>query len=170
MISSHVSAVKERPRADDSFKIKIPIWSTYWSVNVVLIVGRKTKEKLTSSHRWNVVCIYFYCVSRNVQSTSLFWGHLHRFWDSGYLCHFSTEMAEIWCPGTSFQDDWTYKFSALYLLYFQSYETFSWGKSGAKLWQELKELKFFTNKWRNLSVSEPSSVYALSVLNYGLWH
>ena len=52
-------------------------------------------------------------------------GHLHRFWDSGYLCHFSTEMAEIWCPGTSFQDDWTYKFSALYLLYFQSYETFS---------------------------------------------
>ena len=52
-------------------------------------------------------------------------GHLHRFWDSGYLCHFSTEMAEIWCPGTSFQDDWTHKISALYLLYFQSYETFS---------------------------------------------
>ena len=51
--------------------------------------------------------------------------HLHRFGDSGYLCHFSTKMAEILCPGTSFQDDWTYKFSALYLLYFQSYETLS---------------------------------------------
>ena len=47
------------------------------------------------------------------------------FWDSGYLCHFSTEMAEIWCAGTFFQDVWTYKISAFYLLYFQSYETFS---------------------------------------------
>ena len=36
------------------------------------------------------------------------------FWDSGYLCHSSTEMAEIWSPGTSFQDVWTYKISALY--------------------------------------------------------
>ena len=25
-------------------------------------------------------------------------------WDSRYLCHFSTEMAEIWSPGTFFQD------------------------------------------------------------------
>ena len=24
-------------------------------------------------------------------------------WDSPYLCHFSTEMAEIWSPGTSFK-------------------------------------------------------------------
>ena len=46
-------------------------------------------------------------------------------WDSRYLCHFSTEMAEIWSPGTSFQDVWTCKISALYLLYFHSYETFS---------------------------------------------
>ena len=23
-------------------------------------------------------------------------------WDSRYLCHFSTEMAETWSPGTSF--------------------------------------------------------------------
>ena len=47
-------------------------------------------------------------------------------WDSQYLCHFSTEMAEIWSSGTSFQDDWTCRISALlYLLYFQSYETFS---------------------------------------------
>ena len=45
-------------------------------------------------------------------------------WDSRYLCHFSTEMAEIWSPGTSFQDVWTCKISALYLLYFQSYESF----------------------------------------------
>ena len=30
------------------------------------------------------------------------------FWDSEYLCHFSTEMAEIWSPGTSFQDVWTH--------------------------------------------------------------
>ena len=40
-------------------------------------------------------------------------------WDSRYLCHFSTEMAEIWSPGTSFQDVWTCKISALYFLYFQ---------------------------------------------------
>ena len=40
------------------------------------------------------------------------------------LCHFSTEMAEIWSPGTFFADIWTYKISALYLLYFQSYLTF----------------------------------------------
>ena len=46
-------------------------------------------------------------------------------WDSRYICHFSTEMAEAWSPGTSFQDVWTYKISALYLLYFKSYETFS---------------------------------------------
>ena len=45
-------------------------------------------------------------------------------WDSRYLCHFSTKMAEIWSPGTSFQDVWTCKISALYLLYFQSYESF----------------------------------------------
>ena len=30
-------------------------------------------------------------------------------WDSRYLCHFSTEMAEIWSPGTYFQDVWTCK-------------------------------------------------------------
>ena len=45
-------------------------------------------------------------------------------WDSRYLCHFSTKMAEIWSPGKSFQDVLTYKISALYLLYFQSYESF----------------------------------------------
>ena len=45
-------------------------------------------------------------------------------WDSRYLCHFSTEMAEIWSPSTFFVDVWTYKISALYLLYFQSYESF----------------------------------------------
>ena len=62
----------------------------------------------------------------------------HCFWDSGYLCHFSTEMTEIWSPGTSFQDVWTHKFSALYLLYFRSYEIFSGGKSGTKIGLELK--------------------------------
>ena len=31
----------------------------------------------------------------------------HCFWDSGYLCHFSTEMAEIWSPGTFFEDGHT---------------------------------------------------------------
>ena len=41
------------------------------------------------------------------------------------LGHFSMEMAEIWSPGTFFADIWTYKISALYLLYFQSYYTFS---------------------------------------------
>ena len=46
-------------------------------------------------------------------------------WDSRYLCHFSTEMAEIWSPGTFFQDVWTCKISALYPLYSQSYEPFS---------------------------------------------
>ena len=33
-------------------------------------------------------------------------------WDSRYLCHFSTEMAEIWSPSTSIQDVWTNKVSA----------------------------------------------------------
>ena len=34
-----------------------------------------------------------------------------------YLCHFSTEMAEIWSPGTFFKDIWTQKnFSSLSLL------------------------------------------------------
>ena len=27
-------------------------------------------------------------------------------WESRHICHFSTEMAEIWSPGTSFQDVW----------------------------------------------------------------
>ena len=99
----------------------------------------------------------------------IIFGTGHCFWDSGYLSHFSTEMAEIWSPGTSFQDVWTHKFSALYLLYFRSYEIFSGGKSGTKIGLELKELKFFANKFGNLSVSEPSSVSALSVLNHGLW-
>ena len=49
----------------------------------------------------------------------------HCFWDSRYLCHFSTEMAEILFPGTFSKGVWTHKISALYLLYFQSYETFS---------------------------------------------
>ena len=137
------------------------------------------EKKCSSGCMWNNSCVEYFQFTVSSAICRFFFentvnfivmGHLHRFGDSGYLWHFSTEIAEIWCPGTSSEDDWTCKFSALYLLYFQSYETFSWGKSGAKLWQELKELKFFTNKWRNLSVSEPSSVYALSVLNYGLWH
>ena len=46
-------------------------------------------------------------------------------WDSRYLCHFSTKMAEIWSPGTSFlKDVWTCKISVLYLLYFHSCESF----------------------------------------------
>jgi len=45
----------------------------------------------------------------------------------GYRCHFRTEMAEIRCPGTFFQDVWACQISALYLLYFKSYETFSGG-------------------------------------------
>ena len=36
-----------------------------------------------------------------------------------------TKLAEIWSPGTFFEDVWTHKISALYHLYFQSYETFS---------------------------------------------
>ena len=71
-------------------------------------------------------------VSENVLSvyTKIYsQGHRFRdrtlFWDSGYLCHFSTEMAEIWSPGTFSKGVWTHKISALYLLYFQSYETFS---------------------------------------------
>ena len=60
-----------------------------------------------------------------------YYSHGHRFrdrtlfWDSEYPCHFSTEMAEIWSPGTFSKGVWTHKISALYLLYFQSYETFS---------------------------------------------
>ena len=44
-------------------------------------------------------------------------------WDSRYLCHLSTEMAEIWSPGTSFQDVRTYTISAIYL-FFLSYKSF----------------------------------------------
>ena len=51
-------------------------------------------------------------------------GSLHSKWISQYLRHFSTEMAEIWSPGTFFEDVWTHKISALNHLYFQSYETF----------------------------------------------
>ena len=50
-------------------------------------------------------------------------------WDSRYLCYFSTEMAEIWSPGTFSEDVWTYKISALYLLYFESCESFCGGFS-----------------------------------------
>ena len=44
--------------------------------------------------------------------------------DTPYLCHFATEMAEIWSPATSCQDVFVYKISALYHLYFQSYKAF----------------------------------------------
>ena len=45
-----------------------------------------------------------------------------------FLCHFTTEMAEIWSPATSYQDVFAYKISALYhLYYFQSYKAFSGG-------------------------------------------
>ena len=44
-----------------------------------------------------------------------------------YLCHFWTEMAEIWSPATFFQDVFAYKISALYHLYFQRYKAFSGG-------------------------------------------
>ena len=36
-------------------------------------------------------------------------GSLHSKWISQYLRHFSTEMAEIWSPGTFFEDVWTHK-------------------------------------------------------------
>ena len=52
-------------------------------------------------------------------------GSLHSKWISQYLRHFSTEMAKIWSPGTFYSDIWTYKISALYLLYSQCYEPFS---------------------------------------------
>ena len=44
-----------------------------------------------------------------------------------YLCHFSTEMTEIWSPGTIFQDVLSCHISALYYLCFKSYEPFSGG-------------------------------------------
>ena len=50
-------------------------------------------------------------------------GSLHSKWISQYLRHFSTEMAEIWSPGTFFEDVWTHKISALYHFYFQNYQT-----------------------------------------------
>ena len=42
-----------------------------------------------------------------------------------YLCHFSTEMAEIWSPATAYQDVFAYKILAFYHMYFQSYKAFS---------------------------------------------
>ena len=42
-----------------------------------------------------------------------------------YLCHFWTEMAKIWSPGTFFQGVWACQISALYHFYFQSYQTFT---------------------------------------------
>ena len=48
---------------------------------------------------------------------------LHSEWISHYLRHFSAEMAEIWSPGTFFEDVWTHKISALYHFYFQNYQT-----------------------------------------------
>ena len=61
-------------------------------------------------------------------------------------------MAVIWAPGTFFEDVWTYKISALYLLYFQSYETFSDVLSDFHLLLHDydstgdRELKFFMSK------------------------
>ena len=56
------------------------------------------------------------------------WTHESQVWHMNvklkYLCHFSTEMAEIWSPGTSL-DVWTNKISAPYHLYFWSYKAFS---------------------------------------------
>ena len=50
-------------------------------------------------------------------------GSLHSKWIPQYLRHFSTEMAEIWSPGTFFEDVWTHKISALYHFNFQNYQT-----------------------------------------------
>ena len=52
-------------------------------------------------------------------------GSSHSKWISQYLRYFLTEMAEIWSPGIFFEDVRTHKISALYLLYFLSYKTFS---------------------------------------------
>ena len=68
----------------------------------------------------NIQWITNILMTHNYYFSFIVFGTLHRFWKS--LRHFSTEMAEIWCPGTSFQDDWTHKISALYLLYFLSLE------------------------------------------------
>ena len=53
-------------------------------------------------------------------------GSLHSKWISQYLRYFLTEMAEIWSPGTFFEDVRTHKISALYLLYFLSYHNIYW--------------------------------------------
>ena len=66
---------------------------------------------------------FFKCCVPTVRD--IVFGTGHCFWDSGYLCHFSTEMAEIWSLGTFFEDVWTHKISALCYLYFQTYESFS---------------------------------------------
>ena len=44
-----------------------------------------------------------FSVSNNTVGRTSSWTRERQF-GHRYLCHFSTEMAEIWCPGTSFQD------------------------------------------------------------------
>ena len=93
------------------------------------------KKHLTSSFFKNLKAKQIHPVIQFSETQRLFFWKSHTVtytesgtpmlnWDSRYLCHFSTEMAEIWSPGTSFQDVWTCKISALYLLYFHSYESF----------------------------------------------
>ena len=59
-------------------------------------------------------------VSRNSSGLSFNGNTANRYLYTGYLCHFSTEMTEIWSPGTLFEHIWTHKISALYLFYFKN--------------------------------------------------
>ena len=90
------------------------VWDGYWSMLGPNMKMSESRETRGLKKNW---------VSCTVGGTSS--GSRNVKWLTLYICCLWTEMAEIWCPGTFFEDVWTYKISALYLLYFQSYETFS---------------------------------------------
>ena len=89
----------------------------YWEAGIHSGINNRNADGVLLCSMNSSKLLYSYSHGRRFRDRTLFW-------DSEYLCHFSTKMAEIWSLGTFFKGVWTHKISALYLLYFQSYETF----------------------------------------------
>ena len=118
--------------------MSVPFWLNRGSNSAQFSLGSneipiKSKELLVLSYS-------IFCTVIGSQS-----GSLHSKWISQYLRHFSTEMAEIWSPGTFFEDVWTHKISALYhfrlmklLVEITKYLHFKFDNSESKSDRELK--------------------------------
>ena len=132
----------------DPFLFKLGVYFVVFKrlkFSVELLIQSNFSHRDNKLHRNYKLCVWFDVALFFIGTVrDIVFGTGHCFWDSGYLCHFSTEIAEIWSPGTFFKDVWAYKISAQNLLYFRSYKIFSGGKSEAKIGLELRELKFIT--------------------------